>query len=542
MMETYYMLLVIALPFQCAVEIGVTRAAGIEVTVERTTTDNEGVVICDEGPTYVSDESLTIVSPNHPAEYNIYDQCNYNIYTDEGYLIMLQFEEFDIEDSPNCQNDGLFIKDGDQYSFDLGVYCGQKAPDNIVTSGNRMTMNFLTDGSEEKTGFKAFVERVPDDGSYDATRKEYYVCGDHEATKSYGGVIISHAGYEKSQSPPKSNCSITIDPLQRFNRIQLTVLDVIMSSEKRTDITCVIEIGVRRPGGDITYGHHYKTAGAESCCQSCKATKGCKAWDFDNNRGDTEYGNCWLKDTHPYPIDAVDVVSGIIDPCTDQFEKVQLFEANKLLGGACYGVEKKTFMASSSLELRSTLKNITEGSNGFKAVFSLYYMAEDGRCEDKDFKCANDHCIVPYLSTDCLDHCGDMSDVNATFCIPLGKARLEMIIGVTFGVVVPVCAIAAFVLFYLSKRRDHRRRHRDAEQQEYERKSMEVEQQENERKSLEAEQLENERKRREAEQRENERRSREGETQERAGVSREAEQLGAIESKYIFSHKAYGQI
>ena len=69
---------------------------------------------------------------------------------------MLTFESFDIEAHPSCKYDYVQVS----FGSDEQKYCGSNKPSPIISSDNRMTVIFHSDGSEVRNGFKATWKAV----------------------------------------------------------------------------------------------------------------------------------------------------------------------------------------------------------------------------------------------------------------------------------------------------------------------------------------------------------------------------------------------
>ena len=68
--------------------------------------------------------------------------------------VELQFDEVDIEESPNCAKDRVTILNGnDVDAIPLGSYCGNKVPRTIQSSTEVVTIQFISDGTVNKKGF-----------------------------------------------------------------------------------------------------------------------------------------------------------------------------------------------------------------------------------------------------------------------------------------------------------------------------------------------------------------------------------------------------
>ncbi|XP_075886809.1 tumor necrosis factor-inducible gene 6 protein [Nelusetta ayraudi] len=103
----------------------------------------------------LTDKEKIIQSPGFPEEYQDEQICTWHIRVRLGQKIRLQFLEFDVEDDTSCLADYLEVYDSyDDVSGFAGRYCGDYLPDDIVSTGNVMTLKFLSDASVTAGGFQ----------------------------------------------------------------------------------------------------------------------------------------------------------------------------------------------------------------------------------------------------------------------------------------------------------------------------------------------------------------------------------------------------
>ncbi|KAM9305668.1 tumor necrosis factor-inducible gene 6 protein [Gastrophryne carolinensis] len=96
-----------------------------------------------------------IKSPGYPDEYENEQICYWHIRLQIGQRIHIQFLELDIEEDTDCLSDYLEIYDSyDDVHGLVGRYCGDMLPDDIISTGNVMTLKFLTDSSIVGGGFQ----------------------------------------------------------------------------------------------------------------------------------------------------------------------------------------------------------------------------------------------------------------------------------------------------------------------------------------------------------------------------------------------------
>ncbi|CAG0921876.1 unnamed protein product [Notodromas monacha] len=103
-------------------------------------------------------------SPNYPGDYPNNAICVWEVEVPIGYQVHLTFEEFHLENSPNCDKDYVEIYDG----FDYFLYCGREFPPAVVSRSNGLSVTLVTDGEIHLGNrFKAFFQAV--DGSISTT-------------------------------------------------------------------------------------------------------------------------------------------------------------------------------------------------------------------------------------------------------------------------------------------------------------------------------------------------------------------------------------
>ncbi|XP_050394072.2 tolloid-like protein 1 [Patella vulgata] len=137
-------------------------------------------------------DSGHLTSPNYPDEYRPNKECEWKIIVAEKYSVALKFQSFEIENHDNCVYDYLEVRDGHEETSPLiGKYCGYKIPDDIKSTGNKLYVKFVSDGSVQKAGFAAsFVKE------YDECKTELHGC-DHVCENTLGSFKCTcRIGYE----------------------------------------------------------------------------------------------------------------------------------------------------------------------------------------------------------------------------------------------------------------------------------------------------------------------------------------------------------
>ncbi|KAM4036824.1 bone morphogenetic protein 1 isoform 2-T2 [Anomaloglossus baeobatrachus] len=187
-----------------------------------------------------------IQSPNYPDDYRPNKDCKWKLRVAEGYNIGIVFQSFEIERHDSCAYDFLEIRDGDSETSPLiGRYCGYDKPDDFKSSGNKLFIRFLSDGSINKAGFSLHYFKEVDEcsrpnkggcaqrcvntlGSYKcACEPGYELAPDKKScAATCGGFLtklngtISSPGFPK-EYPPNKNCVWQLVAPTQF-RITLT--------------------------------------------------------------------------------------------------------------------------------------------------------------------------------------------------------------------------------------------------------------------------------------------------------------------------------
>ncbi|XP_033959295.1 suppressor of tumorigenicity 14 protein homolog [Pseudochaenichthys georgianus] len=148
-----------------------------------------------------SDTAQTFHSPGYPKGYPPKSRCQWQIRASEVDAIMVSFPFFHIED--DCSDDFVSIYDSlsPDDSQAITEKCGQRPPSNpleVVSSGNIMLINLITDSQVQRPGFLAEYKAIP--------RKKVKVCGGQLPENK--GVFTSPL--HPSFYPPAVDCKWTI--------------------------------------------------------------------------------------------------------------------------------------------------------------------------------------------------------------------------------------------------------------------------------------------------------------------------------------------
>ncbi|KAJ7345758.1 hypothetical protein JRQ81_001708 [Phrynocephalus forsythii] len=102
-----------------------------------------------------TDSTHVFKTPGYPNEYEDDQICYWHIRVKYGQRIQIDFLDFDLEDDMACMADYLEIYDSyDDVNGFVGRYCGDELPDSIISTGNVMTLKFLSDASVTAGGFQ----------------------------------------------------------------------------------------------------------------------------------------------------------------------------------------------------------------------------------------------------------------------------------------------------------------------------------------------------------------------------------------------------
>ncbi|XP_017783006.1 PREDICTED: cubilin-like [Nicrophorus vespilloides] len=118
----------------------------------------DGISGC--GGIYTTPEGI-INSPATNGKYPVNSFCEYKIKLVGSAKILLNFNEFSLEQSVNCDFDSLTIYSGSSIDAPLvGKYCGKTKPAPLMTYGSEVMLVFKSDWSHQETGFSIKYETV----------------------------------------------------------------------------------------------------------------------------------------------------------------------------------------------------------------------------------------------------------------------------------------------------------------------------------------------------------------------------------------------
>uniref|UniRef100_A0A9R1SP22 Procollagen C-endopeptidase enhancer a n=2 Tax=Cyprinus carpio TaxID=7962 RepID=A0A9R1SP22_CYPCA len=106
----------------------------------------------------------TIKTPNWPEKnYPAGISCSWLITVEPEMVIEVKFDKFDVESDTYCRFDYVAFFNGGEKddSRRIGKYCGDTAPQNIITNGNVLLVQFVSDLSVTSDGFMASYTSIP---------------------------------------------------------------------------------------------------------------------------------------------------------------------------------------------------------------------------------------------------------------------------------------------------------------------------------------------------------------------------------------------
>ncbi|XP_059820855.1 dorsal-ventral patterning tolloid-like protein 1 isoform X3 [Hypanus sabinus] len=110
----------------------------------------------------------TITSPGWPKEYPPNKNCIWQVVAPSQYRISMQFEFFELEGNDICKYDYVEIRSGLSSDSKLhGKFCGTELPEVITSQYNNMRIEFKSDNTVSKKGFKAHFFSDKDECSKD---------------------------------------------------------------------------------------------------------------------------------------------------------------------------------------------------------------------------------------------------------------------------------------------------------------------------------------------------------------------------------------
>ncbi|XP_034533088.1 procollagen C-endopeptidase enhancer b, partial [Notolabrus celidotus] len=106
----------------------------------------------------------SVRTPNWPnSNYPAGISCSWHISVEPDNVIEVKFEKLDLEPDTYCRYDYVALFNGGEKdnSRRIGKFCGDRPPGTVVTNGNELLVQFVSDLSVTSDGFMAFYSSVP---------------------------------------------------------------------------------------------------------------------------------------------------------------------------------------------------------------------------------------------------------------------------------------------------------------------------------------------------------------------------------------------
>uniref|UniRef100_H0UU51 Metalloendopeptidase n=1 Tax=Cavia porcellus TaxID=10141 RepID=H0UU51_CAVPO len=126
----------------------------------------------------------TITSPGWPKEYPTNKNCVWQVVAPIQYRISLQFEAFELEGNDVCKYDFVEVRSGLSPDAKLhGKFCGSEMPEVITSQNNNMRVEFKSDNTVSKRGFRAHFFSDKDECAKDNGGCQ------HECVNTFGSYL-----------------------------------------------------------------------------------------------------------------------------------------------------------------------------------------------------------------------------------------------------------------------------------------------------------------------------------------------------------------
>ena len=100
-----------------------------------------------------------IESPEWPKQYKGKTLCTWHVSVDPSEKIALRFNSFSLEEDGTCNKAKLVVRDGNSDDANvLGVYCGNKRPPELTSTGHRLWLQFASAEGAEGKGFLLYYD------------------------------------------------------------------------------------------------------------------------------------------------------------------------------------------------------------------------------------------------------------------------------------------------------------------------------------------------------------------------------------------------
>ncbi|KAM9775578.1 procollagen C-endopeptidase enhancer 2b isoform 2-T2 [Syngnathus typhle] len=101
----------------------------------------------------ITGQSGIIGSQGYPGVYPPNSKCVWRITVPEGKVAVLSFRSLDLENDSLCRYDYVDVYSGHVNGQRLGRFCGTFKPGALVSTGNKMTLQMVSDANTAGSGF-----------------------------------------------------------------------------------------------------------------------------------------------------------------------------------------------------------------------------------------------------------------------------------------------------------------------------------------------------------------------------------------------------
>nr|XP_046235897.1 procollagen C-endopeptidase enhancer b [Scatophagus argus] len=149
----------------------------------------------------------SVKTPNWPnSNYPAGISCSWHISVEPSNVIEVKFVKLDLESDTYCRYDYVALFNGGERdnSRRIGRFCGDRPPGTIVTNGNELLVQFVSDLSVTSDGFMAHYSSVPR-GSRTPTTGGDFIYGPHTTS-------MPQKTSKPTKPPPKPRPSLQPKP------------------------------------------------------------------------------------------------------------------------------------------------------------------------------------------------------------------------------------------------------------------------------------------------------------------------------------------
>uniref|UniRef100_A0A4W5JYR3 Ovochymase 2 n=1 Tax=Hucho hucho TaxID=62062 RepID=A0A4W5JYR3_9TELE len=105
-------------------------------------------------------DQKAVHSLNYPQSYSNDSVCHWVIYAPKGHVVKLDFDDFDLEQSDDCEYDSLTVLGDVDTKEKIAVLCGRNVPPSVLSYDNVMVLQFTSDSTVTYRGFHATVSFI----------------------------------------------------------------------------------------------------------------------------------------------------------------------------------------------------------------------------------------------------------------------------------------------------------------------------------------------------------------------------------------------